>query len=109
MLTLLSLHKVTKEAVDQSNPGSALLYLKFKATLKDTAESSNLVLPFKGMRDNEPIVIASYELQQIQNTTGVNINHSIESKDKSSIVKLFNNIYSIQISWCQLILLLLLA
>ena len=85
------LNKVTKGAVDQSNPGSALLYLKFQAILKDTAEYSNLVLPLKGMKDNEPIVISSYELQQAPNTTGVNINHSIESKNKTSIVQLFDN------------------
>ena len=107
MLTLLSLNKVTKEAVDQSNPGSALVYLQFIATLKDTAECSNLVLPFNGMRDNEPIVIASCELQQTQNTTAVNVNYSIESKDKNTIAQMFNNNYLIQIKWCRLILLLL--
>lgn len=103
----ITLNKVTKEAVDQSNPGSALVYLKFIATLKDTTECSNLVLPFNGMRDNEPIVIASCELQQIQNTTAVNVNYSIESKNKNTIAHIFNNIYLIQIKWCRLILLLL--
>ena len=65
--------KVTKKAVDKSQPDTALLYLKFKASLKPNQDLADLELTFKGMRDGEGLVIASNELQAIQGKTGRNI------------------------------------
>ena len=62
--------KVTKKAVDKSQPDTALLYLKFKASLKPNQDLADLELTFKGMRDGESLVIASNELQAIKGKTG---------------------------------------
>ena len=64
--------KVTKEAVDNSHPDTALRYLKFVATLKSEQENiSDLKLTFKGMRDEESLIIPSYDLQLIQSHNGM--------------------------------------
>ena len=55
--------KVTKEAVDKSHPDTTLHFLKFKATLKAEQKLSDLKLTFKGMRDEESLIITSHELQ----------------------------------------------
>ena len=65
--------KVTKKAVDKSQPDTALLYLKFKASLKPSENLADLELTFNGMRDGESLVITSNELEAIQGKTGMNI------------------------------------
>ena len=47
----------------------ALPYLKFKVSLKDNKELSDLELTFKGTSQQMSLVIPCYELQQIQETT----------------------------------------
>ena len=59
-------YKVTKEAVDKSHPDTALLYLKFKATLKAEQMLSDLELTFKGMKDEESLIITTDDLKSIQ-------------------------------------------
>ena len=69
---IIIFYKVTKEAVDNSRPDSALLYFKFEATHKAEQEKlSNLKLTFKGMRDEESVIITSGELQSIQIHNGM--------------------------------------
>ena len=75
--------KITKKAVDKSQPDTALLYLKFKASLKPGEDLADLELTFKGMRDGESLVIACNELQAIQGKTGRNIKICYISKFKS--------------------------
>ena len=47
----------------------ALPYLKFKVSLKDKKELTDLELTFKGISQQMSLVIASYDLQQVQETT----------------------------------------
>ena len=75
--------KITKKAVDKSQPDTALLSLKFKASLKPSENLADLELTFKGMRDGESLVIASNELQAIQGKTGKKIRICYISKFKS--------------------------
>ena len=58
--------KVTKEAVDNSRPNTALLFLKFRAILKAEQKLSDLKLTFKGMRDEDTLIITSDDLQSMQ-------------------------------------------
>ena len=65
--------KVTKEAVDNSRPDTALLCLTFEATLKTNQEVSDIELTFKGMSEEESVIIniTSFQLQSMQNNTGM--------------------------------------
>ena len=58
--------KVSKKAVDKSQPDTALHYLKFKASLNDEEEVIDLELNFKGTIEEKTLVIASYDLEQIK-------------------------------------------
>ena len=62
MILFLSF-KVTKEDVDNSRPDTSLLCLKFKVTFKGHQELTDLELTFNGMRDEDSLVIFSYDLQ----------------------------------------------
>ena len=61
--------KVCREVIDQCQPDMALPYLKFKVSLKDKKELTDLELTFKGISQQMTLVIGSYELQQIHETT----------------------------------------
>ena len=73
MIQLIFFDKVTKEAVDNSRPDTVLLCLTFEATLKADQELSDLELAFKGMREEESVIIniTSFQLQSIQNNTSM--------------------------------------
>ena len=58
--------KVSKKAVDKSQPDTALHYLKFKASLNHEEEVIDLELNFKGTIEEKTLVIASYDLEQIK-------------------------------------------
>ena len=66
-------NKVTKEDVDKSRPDTALLYLYYEVTLKANQEKfTNLELTFKGMRDEESIIIiTSDDLQSMASQIGM--------------------------------------
>ena len=55
--------------VDKCQPDMALPYLKFKVSLKDKKELTDLELTFKGIGQQTSLVIPSYDLQQVQETT----------------------------------------
>ena len=61
--------KVCRKVVDKCQPDMALPYLKFKVSLKDKKELTDLELTFKGISQQMSLVIASYDLQQVQETT----------------------------------------
>ena len=61
--------KVCREVVNKCQPDMALPYLKFKVSLKDKKELTDVELVFKGISQQMSLVIASYDLQQIQETT----------------------------------------
>ena len=62
--------KVSRKLIDQCQPDTAVLpYLKFRVTLKDERKLTDLELTFNGMSEQMSLVIACYELQQIQETT----------------------------------------
>ena len=61
--------KICRKVVDQCQPDMALPYIKFKVSLKDKKELTDVELVFKGISQQMSLVIASYDLQQIQETT----------------------------------------
>ena len=61
--------KIRRKVVDQCQPDMALPYIKFKVSLKDKKELTDVELVFKGISQQMSLVIASYDLQQIQETT----------------------------------------
>ena len=69
LLNILSF-KVCRKLIDQCQPDTAVLpYLKFKVFLKDKKEFTDLELTFKGISQQMSLVIPSYDLQQVQETT----------------------------------------
>ena len=65
-LIIFTVLKISKKTVDNSQPDTALPYLKFKASFKENKEVIDLELSFIGMREKRSLVIASYDLQQIK-------------------------------------------
>ena len=62
--------KVSRKLIDQCQPDTAVLpYLKFKVSLIDKKELTDLELTFNGISEKMSLVIACYELQQIQETS----------------------------------------
>ena len=65
-------NKVTKEDVDKSQPDNALLHFYFEVTLKvEQKELTDLELTFKGMRDENRLIITSYQLQSVEGNAGM--------------------------------------
>ena len=73
MIQLILFYKVTKEAVDTSRPDTALLCLTFEATLKTDKKLSDLELIFKGIREEESVIIniTSHQLESMQSNAGM--------------------------------------
>ena len=65
--------KVSRKVIDQCQPDNALPYLKFKVTLIAKKKLTDLELTFKGISQQMSLVIASYDLQQQQETTATAI------------------------------------
>ena len=61
--------KVCRKVVDQCQPDTALPYIKFKVSLKEEKKLTDLELTFKGISEEMTLVIGSYDLQQVQETT----------------------------------------
>ena len=62
--------KVSRKLIDQCQPDTAVLpYLRFKVSLKDERKLTDLELTFNGISEQMSLVIACYQLQQIQETT----------------------------------------
>ena len=62
--------KVSRKVIDQCQPDTPVLpYLKFKVSLKDKRKLTDLELTFNGISQQMSLVIASYDLQQMQETT----------------------------------------
>ena len=62
--------KVSRKLIYQCQPDTAVLpYLRFKVSLKDERKLTDLELTFNGISEQMSLVIACYQLQQIQETT----------------------------------------
>ena len=63
------LFKLSRKAIDKCQPDTALPCLNFKVSLKDKKELTDLKLTFNGINEPMSLLIASYELEQKQETT----------------------------------------
>ena len=63
------LFKLSRKVIDKCQPDTTLPCLHFKVFLKDNKELTDLKLTFNGINEPMSLLIATYELEQKQETT----------------------------------------